>query len=151
MTWTKEHPVALIWHFNATQGQMSWGKRKDHILFPKQTTTHQYQKLYSTSPWHGGHICQVLIFCRDVISLLAWVFVYLIDRATQEVPMKNIWMKLSVKFLRYTPLHCDVTYIRYIFIRSTLTYREYVCKSLQWLIEYYNSYGLSKIVNITIL
>ena len=36
-------------------------------------------------------------------------------------------------------------------IRSTLTYREYVCKSLQWFIEYYNSYGLSKIANITIL
>ena len=27
---------------------------------------------------------------RDVISLLARVFIFLIDRATQEVPMKNI-------------------------------------------------------------
>ena len=38
---------------------------------------------------------------RDVISLLARVVVLLIDTATQEVPMKNIWKKLSVQFLRY--------------------------------------------------
>ena len=78
-------------------------------------------------------------------------FYILIDRATQEVPMKRIWNKLSVQFLRYTPLNCyawylltrqDVTYVElcYIFIRSTLTYREYVCKRLQCFIEYYNSY-----------
>ena len=30
------------------------------------------------------------IFFRDVISLLARVFILLIDTATQEVPMKNI-------------------------------------------------------------
>ena len=35
------------------------------------------------------------IFFRDVISLLARVFILLIDTATQEVPMKNIWKKLS--------------------------------------------------------
>ena len=29
-------------------------------------------------------------FFRDVISLLARVFIFLIDRATQEVPIKNI-------------------------------------------------------------
>ena len=40
-------------------------------------------------------------FFRDVISLLARVFILLIDTATQEVPMKNIWRKLSVQFLRY--------------------------------------------------
>ena len=41
-------------------------------------------------------------FCfRDVISLLARVFILLIDTATQEVHMKNIWRKLSVQFLRY--------------------------------------------------
>ena len=40
-------------------------------------------------------------FCRDVISLLARVVILLIDTATQEVPMKNIWKKLSVQFLRY--------------------------------------------------
>ena len=33
---------------------------------------------------------QILIFFRDVISLLARVFIFLIDRPTQEVPMKNI-------------------------------------------------------------
>ena len=38
---------------------------------------------------------------RDVISLLARVFILLIDTATQELPMKNIWKKLSVQFLRY--------------------------------------------------
>ena len=42
-----------------------------------------------------------MIFFRDVISLLARVFILLIDTATQEVPMKNIWNKLSVQFLRY--------------------------------------------------
>ena len=41
------------------------------------------------------------IFFRDVISLLARVVILLIDTATQEVPMKNIWKKLSVQFLRY--------------------------------------------------
>ena len=41
------------------------------------------------------------IFFRGVISLLARVFILLIDTATQEVPMKTIWKKLSVQFLRY--------------------------------------------------
>ena len=31
---------------------------------------------------------------------------FLIDRATQKVPIPNIWKKLSVQFLRYTPLNC---------------------------------------------
>ena len=44
---------------------------------------------------------KILIFFRDVISLLARVFILLIDTTTQEVPMKNIWKKLSVQFLRY--------------------------------------------------
>ena len=44
---------------------------------------------------------KMLIFFRDVISLLARVVILLIDTATQEVPMKNIWKKLSVQFLRY--------------------------------------------------
>ena len=39
------------------------------------------------------------IFFRDIISLFSWVFIFLIDRATQEVSMKNIWKKLSVQFL----------------------------------------------------
>ena len=52
-----------------------------------------------------GNIHPIKITCwyifRDVISLLAGVVILLIDTATQEVPMKNIWKKLSVQFLRY--------------------------------------------------
>ena len=33
---------------------------------------------------------KILIFCRDAISLLARVFIFLIDRTTKEVPMENI-------------------------------------------------------------
>ena len=40
-------------------------------------------------------------FLRDIIYLLARVFILLIDTATQEVTLKNIWKKLSVQFLRY--------------------------------------------------
>ena len=42
------------------------------------------------------------IFVRDVISLLARVFILLIDTATQEDPMKNIWTKLLVCTEAYT-------------------------------------------------
>ena len=44
---------------------------------------------------------KILIFFRDVISLIGRVFILLIDTATQEVPMKNIWQKMSSRFLRY--------------------------------------------------
>ena len=44
---------------------------------------------------------KMLIFFPDVISLLARVVILLIDTATQEDPMKNIWKKLSFQFLRY--------------------------------------------------
>ena len=44
---------------------------------------------------HPIKIENVDIF-RDVISLLARVVILLINKAIQEVPMKNIW-----KFLRY--------------------------------------------------
>ena len=47
------------------------------------------------------NISETVYFFRDVISLLARVFILLIDTATQEVPIKNIWKKLSVQFLRY--------------------------------------------------
>ena len=50
---------------------------------------------------HPTKIENVDIFFRDVISLLARVVILLIDTATQEVPMNNIWKKLSVQFLRY--------------------------------------------------
>ena len=62
----------------------------------------------NTSPRHMpvlGNVHHVkikkMIFFHDVISLLARVYILLIDTATQEVPMKNIWKKLSIQFLRY--------------------------------------------------
>ena len=62
----------------------------------------------NTSPRHMpvlGNVHPIKIenfdIFRDVISLLAQVFILLIDTATQEVPMKNIWKKLSFQFLRY--------------------------------------------------
>ena len=63
----------------------------------------------NTSPRHMpvlGNVHPIKIenfdIFRDVISLLARVVILLIDTATQEVPMRNIWKKLSVQFLRYT-------------------------------------------------
>ena len=44
-------------------------------------------------------------FFRDVISLLARVFILLMDTATEEVPMKNIWKKLSVQWYAIELLH----------------------------------------------
>ena len=44
---------------------------------------------------------KLLIFFRDVISLLARVFILLIDTATQGLPMKNICKKLSVQFFSF--------------------------------------------------
>ena len=45
----------------------------------------------NTSPCHIPVLGNVPpIFFRDVISLLARVFIFLIDRATQEVPIQNI-------------------------------------------------------------
>ena len=43
----------------------------------------------------------------------ARVFILLIDTATQEVPMKNIWKKSSVQFLRYAIelLHVKVAHV----------------------------------------
>ena len=39
---------------------------------------------------HPIKIENIDIFFRDVISLLPRVFIFLIDRATQEVSMKNV-------------------------------------------------------------
>ena len=47
---------------------------------------------------HPIKIEKNVICFRDVISLLARVFILLIDTATQEVPMKNIWKN---SFFRY--------------------------------------------------
>ena len=69
-------------------------------------------------------------FFRYVISLLARVFIFLIDRATEEVAIKNIWKTLSVKFLRYIgSLPTDEAWrhaltLHYICIWSALTYRD---------------------------
>ena len=59
----------------------------------------------NTSPRHMpvlGNVHPIKIenfnILRVVISLLAWVFTLLIDT---EVPMKNIWKKLSIQFLKY--------------------------------------------------
>ena len=50
----------------------------------------------NTSPCHIPVLGNVPpIFFRDVISLLARVFIFLIDRATQEVPIyKKYWKKI---------------------------------------------------------
>ena len=62
----------------------------------------------NTSPRHMpvlGNVHPIKIenvdLFRDGISLLARVVILLIDTATQEVPMKIIWKKLSVQFFRY--------------------------------------------------
>ena len=53
----------------------------------------------NTSPHHmpvlgNAHPLKIENIFHYVISLLARVFIFLIDRATQEVPMQNIWKKL---------------------------------------------------------
>ena len=50
------------------------------------TSPATYQCLETFTPLKS----KILIFCRDVISLLTRVVILLIDTATQEVPMKNI-------------------------------------------------------------
>ena len=49
----------------------------------------------NTSPRHMPVLGNV-----HPIKIENFVFILLIDTATQEVPMKNIWKKLSVQFLR---------------------------------------------------
>ena len=83
----------------------------NYCLVIKSSTTQsgtRQSEMANTSPRHMPVLgkftplkSQILIFFRDVISLLARVFILLIDTATQEVPMKNIWKKSSVQFLRY--------------------------------------------------
>ena len=51
--------------------------------------TKQYQQGNQLGNVHPIKI-ECLHFFRDVISLLARVFIFLNDRATQEDPMKNI-------------------------------------------------------------
>ena len=75
-----------------------------YVITSKITSQHQAkQKQQGNQRWQIPRpaTCQclatftplkskILIFFRDVISLLARVFILLIDTATQEVPMKNI-------------------------------------------------------------
>ena len=69
------------------QGNQRW-----QIPLPPHASAWQHSPHSNRKCWY---------FFRDVISLLARVVILLIDTATQEVPMKNIWKKLSVQFLRY--------------------------------------------------
>ena len=62
----------------------------------------------NTSPCHIPVLGNIphRIFFRDVISLLDRVFIFLIDRATQEVPIKKYLKEIVGKVFRYTPLNC---------------------------------------------
>ena len=65
-----------------------------------------YLALPHASAWHRSPHSNRK-FWYFVIFQLARVFIFLIDRATQEVPMKNIWKEIvGPVFLRYTPLNC---------------------------------------------
>ena len=71
-------------------------RRKTHADRAMTCTTRQ-SEMANTSPRHMSvlgnvHPIKIEMFdiFRDVISLLARVFILLIDTATQEVPMKNI-------------------------------------------------------------
>ena len=60
----------------------------------------------NTSPRHmpvlgNVHPIKIEHFSWRHFSARSSFFILLIDRATQEVPMKTIWKKLSVQFLRY--------------------------------------------------
>ena len=79
--------ITYFTYYNLQQGNQRW-------QIPRPATC---QCLVTFTPLK----LKILIFFRDVISLLARVFILLIDTATQEVPMTNIWKKLSVQFLRY--------------------------------------------------
>ena len=59
----------------------------------------------NTSPRHMPVIGNVhpikieKIFFRDIISLFSRIFIFLIDRATQEVPMKNYFEIYTIALL----------------------------------------------------
>ena len=64
----------------------------------------------NTSPRHMpvlGNVHPIKIENFDIVFVTSFprvrrmFIILLIDTATQEVPMKNIWKKLSAKFLRY--------------------------------------------------
>ena len=55
-------------------------------MYNKAIRDGKYLALPHSSAWQRS----LIFFFRDVISLLARVFIFLIDRATQEVPINNI-------------------------------------------------------------
>ena len=59
---------------------------------------------------------KILIFCRDIISLLARVVILLIDTASQEVPMKKIFEINCKSSFSDTPLNCYMLIICSIYI-----------------------------------
>ena len=78
----------------------------------------------------------ILILFRDVISLLAGVFIFLIDRATQEVPMKKYLKEIvgpvfeiyAIGIVKLDVYLRGMTSLTYVTILSGV--REYVCNSL---------------------
>ena len=81
-----------------TDRQTGW---KQYLATPSGGEVTRQPEMANTSPRHmpvlgNVHPTKIEKFdiFRDVISLLARVFIFLFDRATQEVPMQNIWKKL---------------------------------------------------------
>ena len=65
------------------------------IFILNKSNQKRQSEMANTSPCHIPVFGNVPpIFFRDVISLLARVFIFLIDRATQEVPMQKILEKI---------------------------------------------------------
>ena len=78
------------------------------VTYTYITCTTRQSEMANTSPRHMpvlGNVHPIKIENRDVISLLARVFILLIDTATQEVPMENIW-KICQSSFWATPLNC---------------------------------------------
>ena len=75
----------------------SYTQPRQGLLVTTITNKTRQSEMANTSPRHMPVLgkftplkSKILIFFRAVISLLARVFILLIDTATQEVPMKNI-------------------------------------------------------------
>ena len=85
-----------IWIYLNWVNQLQQGNQRWQIPRP---ATCQCLATFTPLKW------KILIFFRDVISLLARVFILLIDTATQEIPMKNIERNCLSSFWD-TPLNC---------------------------------------------
>ena len=62
-------------------------------IFVINDVSARQSEMANTSHRHTPLKSKILISFHDVISLLAPDYIFLIDRATQEVPMKNIPLK----------------------------------------------------------